>query len=70
MRIKGRCESSFGADCPRLISGVSRLTNTAGLMLRAVGIESDDMGQEVRRFWRAVREEVRGRTLPEESFCT
>jgi hypothetical protein len=44
------------------------LPNAAGLMLRAVGVESYDVRREVRRFWRIVREEGRGRTLPERSF--
>jgi urease accessory protein len=35
-------------------------------MFRTVGIESYDVRAEVRRFWQVVREEVRGRTLPEE----
>ncbi|WP_238121376.1 MULTISPECIES: urease accessory protein UreD [unclassified Xanthobacter] len=50
----------------RAMSGVSRLPNEAGLMLRAVGVESYDVRHEVRRFWRIVREEARGRTLPTE----
>ncbi|MGR7996749.1 urease accessory protein UreD [Xanthobacter sp. ZOL 2024] len=50
----------------RVMSGVSRLPNEAGLMLRAVGVESYDVRHEVRRFWRIVREEARGRTLPTE----
>lgn len=62
-RIKDRFETSFGAESPRAIAGVSRLPNDAGLMLRAVGVESYDVRREVRRFWRIVREEARGRTL-------
>ena len=50
----------------RAMSGVSRLPNEAGLMLRVVGVESYDVRHEVRRFWRIVREEARGRTLPTE----
>ncbi|MCA3555729.1 urease accessory protein UreD [Aestuariivirga sp.] len=65
-RIKARCGTNFPADAPRAISGVSRLPNGAGLVLRAAGVESYDVRREVRRFWKAVREEVRGRTLPEE----
>lgn len=65
-RIKARCETNFPADAPRAISGVSRLPNNAGLVLRAAGVESYDVRREVRRFWRIVREEARGRTLPEE----
>lgn len=65
-RIKGRFETNFSGDAPRAISGVCRLPNDAGLMLRAVGVESYDVRKEVRRFWRIVREEARGRTLPEE----
>ncbi len=65
-RIKERFETNFGTDSPRAISGVSRLPNGAGLMLRVVGVESYDVRSEVRRFWRIVREEARGRTLPEE----
>ena len=35
-------------------------------MLRVVGIESYDVRAEVRNFWKVVREEARGKTLPEE----
>ncbi|MFG1361358.1 urease accessory protein UreD [Xanthobacter pseudotagetidis] len=65
-RVKERFETNFPPDAPRAISGVSRLPNGAGLMLRAVGVETYDVRGEVRRFWRIVREEARGRTLPEE----
>jgi urease accessory protein len=65
-RIKERFATNFEGESPRAISGVSRLPNAAGLMLRVVGVESYDVRNEVRRFWRIVREEVRGRTLPEE----
>lgn len=65
-RIKERFETSFAPESPRAISGVSRLPNDAGLMLRAVGVESYDVRGELRRFWRIVREEARGRTLPQE----
>jgi len=64
-RIKDRFETSFSLESPRALSGVSRLPNAAGLMLRAVGVETYDVRNEVRRFWRIVREEARGRTLPE-----
>ena len=65
-RIKARFETNFAGEAPRAISGVCRLPNDAGLMLRAVGVETYDVRKEVRRFWRIVREEARGRTLPEE----
>ncbi|WP_176581359.1 urease accessory protein UreD [Azospirillum ramasamyi] len=65
-RIKERFETNFSGEAPRAISGVCRLPNDAGLMLRAVGVETYDVRREVRRFWRIVREEARGRTLPEE----
>lgn len=65
-RIKERFATNFELESPRAISGVSRLPNAAGLMLRVVGVESYDVRNEVRRFWRIVREEARGRTLPEE----
>ncbi|MBB3772724.1 urease accessory protein [Angulomicrobium tetraedrale] len=65
-RIKERFETNFPAEAPRAISGVCRLPNDAGLMLRAVGVETYDVRNEVRRFWRIVREEARGRTLPQE----
>jgi urease accessory protein len=65
-RIKARCETNFPLESPRAISGVCGLPNGAGLMLRAVGIETYDVRKEVRRFWRIVREEARGRTLPTE----
>lgn len=67
-RIEQRFEASWADEQPRAISGVSRLPNEAGLTLRVVGIESYDVRAEVRRFWRLVREEARGRTLPTESF--
>ena len=65
-RIKERFETHFPSEAPRAISGVSRLPNDAGLILRAVGVETYDVRNEVRRFWRIVREEARGRTLPQE----
>jgi len=65
-RIKARFETLFPTDAPSALAGVSRLPNAAGLMLRAVGFESYDVRREVRRFWKIVREEARGRTLPEE----
>ncbi|MCA3560136.1 MAG: urease accessory protein UreD [Aestuariivirga sp.] len=65
-RIKARCGTNFATDAPRAISGVSRLPNGAGLVLRAAGVESYDVRREVRRFWRIVREEARGKTLPAE----
>ena len=65
-RIRERVEVNFSTENPRAISGVSALPNNAGLILRAVGIESYDVRAEVRRFWQIVREEARGRTLPEE----
>ncbi|MBN7775848.1 urease accessory protein UreD [Nitratireductor aquimarinus] len=65
-RIKARMDTNWPDENPRAISGVSALPNGAGLMLRAVGIESYDVRREVRRFWKVVREEARGRTLPEE----
>lgn len=65
-RIKARMDANWPDENPRAISGVSALPNGAGLMLRAVGIESYDVRREVRRFWKVVREEARGRTLPEE----
>ncbi|GHE62402.1 urease accessory protein UreD [Camelimonas fluminis] len=65
-RIRERFETLFPAGEARAIAGVSRLPNGAGLMLRVVGVESYDVRLEVRRFWQIVREEARGRTLPEE----
>ncbi len=65
-RIKARTETNFPLESARAISGVCRLPNGAGLMLRAVGIETYDVRKEVRRFWQIVREEARGRTLPSE----
>ncbi len=65
-RIKARLGTNFPPEAPRAISGLCRLPNAAGLMFRAVGIESYDVRQEVRRFWQVVREEARGRTLPKE----
>jgi len=65
-RIRERFETLFPAEDARAIAGVSRLPNGAGLMLRVVGVESYDVRREVRRFWQIVREEARGRTLPEE----
>lgn len=64
-RIAARCGTLFPEGEARVRSGVSRLPNGAGLVLRVVGIESYDVRAEVRRFWRIVREEARGRTLPD-----
>lgn len=65
-RIEARFEPTCDSETPRVMSGLSRLPNDAGLMLRVVGVESYDVRAEVRRFWRVVREEARGRTLPDE----
>lgn len=65
-RIHRRIDVEFPAQDARGISGVSMLPNKAGLMFRAVGVETYDVRAAVRRFWRVVREEARGRTLPEE----
>jgi urease accessory protein len=65
-RIKARFETNFPPGGGRAISGVSSLPNAAGLMLRAVGVESYDVRREVRRFWQIVREEAKGRSLPPE----
>lgn len=64
-RVRDRFEPRFPPGEARSLAGVSRLPNDAGLMLRVVGVESYDVRREVRRFWRIVREEARGRTLPE-----
>ena len=65
-RIKDRFETNFSLEAPRALSGVCRLPNAAGLMLRVVGVETYDVRKEVRRFWHIVREEARGRILPPE----
>lgn len=65
-RINERIEINAKTGSPRAMSGVSKLPNEAGLMFRAVGVETYDVRPEVRRFWEVVREEARGRTLPEE----
>ncbi|MFC5384945.1 urease accessory protein UreD [Aquamicrobium segne] len=65
-RIHQRIEVDFPDKNPRSISGVSQLPNQAGLMFRAVGVESYDVRAQVRRFWQVVREEARGRTLSEQ----
>jgi len=49
-----------------LASGVSRLPNRAGLMLRVVGVESHQVRTRMREVWAIVREEAVGRTLPAE----
>jgi len=67
-RIAERFDVNFTEDSPRVRSGVSRLPNSAGLTLRVAGIETYDVRNEVRRFWRIVREEVRGRTLAEPTY--
>ena len=61
-----RFEPLFDSVNSRVISGVSTLPNSAGLMLRVVGTESYDVRGEVRRFWKAVRQAARGKTLPDE----
>ena len=62
-RIDERITINAVPDHPRAMSGVSGLPSGAGLMFRAVGVESYDVRAEVRRFWAVVREEARGRTL-------
>lgn len=65
-RVKERFETYYPTGSARALAGVSRLPNNAGLMLRVVGVETYDVRSHVRRFWRIVREETRGRTLPDE----
>jgi urease accessory protein len=65
-RIDERMTINAAPGHPRAMSGVSRLPNGAGLMFRAVGVESYDVRAEVKRFWTVVREEARGRTLPDD----
>jgi urease accessory protein len=62
-RIDERIGINAGPDQPRAMSGVSKLPGGAGLMFRAIGVESYDVRAEVKRFWTAVREEACGRTL-------
>ena len=49
-----------------LASGLSRLPNAAGLMLRVVGTESHKVRARMREVWGVVREEAVGRRLPAE----
>lgn len=49
-----------------IASGLSRLPNRAGLMLRVVGTESHQVRARMRDVWKVVREEAVGRTLPAE----
>lgn len=65
-RIKDRFEGHFSIEDTRAMAGLCRLPNSAGLVLRVVGIESYDVRKQVRRFWQIVREEARSRTLPVE----
>lgn len=65
-RIQARFENNFDDTDGDAISSLSRLPNEAGLMLRVVSRESYHARNEIRRFWQIVREEVRGKTLPEE----
>jgi len=49
-----------------LASGLSRLPNQAGLMLRVVGTESYQVRARMREVWAVVRQEAVGRSLPAE----
>lgn len=49
-----------------IASGLSRLPNAAGLMLRVVATESHQVRARMREVWKVVREEAVGRTLPAE----
>jgi len=49
-----------------IASGLSRLPNGAGLMLRVVGTETHQVRARVRETWAVVREEAVGRSLPAE----
>ncbi|MFC0284591.1 urease accessory protein UreD [Camelimonas abortus] len=63
-RVQARFEPLFPPPSERrAMAGVSRLPDRAGLVLRVVGIESYDVREEARRFWRIVREEARNRTV-------
>lgn len=64
-RILDAYEPVFDEDFPRAVSGVSKLPNEAGLMLRVAGVETYDVKAQVRRFWKLVRENARNRTLPD-----
>lgn len=65
-RISDRFVGHFPTEEVRAMAGLCRLPDSAGLMLRVVGVESHDVRKQVRRFWQIVREEARGRSLPNE----
>jgi urease accessory protein len=66
--IAARIQSRFQTDYTdsNFMGGLSRLPNEGGLMLRMVGTETHQIRPVLRRFWRIVREEARGRTLSDE----
>jgi urease accessory protein len=56
--LPGRDESS---GC---LTGASRLPSNAGLSFKALGIETQDVIAEVRKFWSLVRTEITGAAVP------
>lgn len=63
--IYARTES-FRSPQQRLAAGILRLPNDCGVVYRVVGAESEAVKRTVRAFCSTVREQVKGRPLPEE----
>jgi urease accessory protein len=59
-RVISRVPAVIGAECA---SGASRLPNDAGLIFKALGMDSEPVKAQVRAFWAVVRDEVVGREL-------
>ncbi|MCL6263193.1 urease accessory protein UreD [Craterilacuibacter sp. RT1T] len=64
-RIQARVPAQFDGKAG-IASGISRLPNEAGLMLRVVGRESYQVRARMRECWAVAREEATGATLPPE----
>lgn len=64
-RIYARTEPFIDRDT-RTAAGITRLPNGCGLLYKALGDETGPVKRLVRKFCSAVREEVKGRPLPEE----
>ena len=50
----------------RLAAGITRLPNDAGLRSKVWGEETAPVKRLVSEFWSSVRQEVKGKPLPEE----
>ena len=63
--IYERTEAFIDRD-RRLAAGITRLPNDAGLLYKVLGGETEPVKKLIREFCSSVRQEIKGKPLPEE----